>query len=72
MIIWTFQLIDMNLEPINRNISETHKEKRSELDKKKKKLGQKKSNFDQKKEKWLRQIFFVDNLGPINRILINT
>jgi hypothetical protein len=35
MIIWTFQLIDMNLEPINRNISETHKEKRSELDKKK-------------------------------------
>jgi hypothetical protein len=34
----------MDLEPINRNIPETHKEKRSALDKKR-------SNFDQKKRK---------------------
>jgi hypothetical protein len=41
----------MNLEPINRNIFETHKEKGSELDKKRRNLDKKRSNFDQKKGK---------------------
>jgi hypothetical protein len=41
----------MDLEPINRNIPETHKEKRSELDKNRRNLDKKRCNFDQKKGK---------------------
>jgi len=57
MIIWTFQLIDMNLEPINRNISETHKEKRSELDKKKRNLDKKIVTSTKKKKSDLDKSF---------------
>ena len=71
LIIRTFQFINADLGPINGDIPETHKEKRKWVRQKEKQLGQKETKWlGQKETKWLRQIFFVNNLRPINRILI--